>query len=346
MTRDAAIDHGGRLHDARLRWPLAPEPWVDLSTGINPVAYPMPALAADDLTRLPEPQDEQHLLQIAADAYRVADPAMVVAAPGTQILISLLPLLAPARGVAVLSPTYGEHARAWANAGAVVRAIDDLACCAPGETVVLCQPNNPDGRAFPADLLVALAGRLAQDGGRLVMDEAFADLEDPALSVAPALPCPGLVVLRSFGKTYGLAGVRLGFLLAEPGFAARVRAALGPWAVSGPALRVGSVALGDGAWRAAAAARLRQDAARLDALLAASGMAVIGGTCLFRLAETPDAAAWHARLGASGLLVRRFAAQPRWLRFGVPAGEAAWARLARCLAQDEAGATRPPSSGH
>jgi cobalamin biosynthetic protein CobC len=311
---------------------LAPEPWIDLSTGINPLAYPMPALLPEDLTRLPEPQDEQRLLEIAAGAYGVADPAMVAAAPGTQILISLLPLLAPARRVAVVQPTYGEHAAAWANAGAAVRAIDDPALCHAGETVVLCQPNNPDGRYFDADGLVALAGRLAAEGGLLVVDEAFADLEDPRLTVAPALPCAGLVVLRSFGKTYGLAGVRLGFLLADVAFAARVRAALGPWAVSGPALRVGTAALADSAWREVAAAWLRRDSARLDALLERAGLRVVGGTCLFRLAETPQAGAWHERLGAAGLLVRHFSERPHWLRLGVPPpAEAAWRRLEACL---------------
>jgi cobalamin biosynthetic protein CobC len=190
--------------------------------------------------------------------------------------------------------------------------------------VVLCQPNNPDGRHVPADLLAA---RLAQGGGMLVVDEAFADLEAPSLSVAPLLPRPGLVVLRSFGKTYGLAGVRLGFLLADAWFAARVRAALGPWAVSGPALRVGLMALADIAWREAASMRLRRDAARLDAMLMAAGMQVVGGTCLFRLAETPRAAAWRERLAAAGVLVRGFAEQPNWLRFGLPGGEEEWRRV-------------------
>ena len=313
-----AIDHGGRLQAARRRWPSAPEPWVDLSTGINPHAYPMPALKQARWARLPEPEEEQRLCAIAAEAYGVADPAMVVAAPGTQILISLLPLLLPSPEVRVLGPTYAEHAAGWSASGAAVTVVPTFDELAGARTAVLCQPNNPDGRRqTPADLL-RCAADCARRGGVLVVDEAFVDLEPGLLSVAGALPCPGLVVLRSFGKTYGLAGVRLGFLLAEPALAARVRTALGPWAVSGPALQVGCAALADSDWRAATARRLQQDGARLDARLAAAGMTVIGRTRLFRLAETTEAARWQARLGEQGILVRAFAERPNWLRFGIP----------------------------
>jgi cobalamin biosynthetic protein CobC len=326
-----AIDHGGRLRAAQRRWPNAPRPWIDLSTGINPVPYPMPALEPADLTRLPEPEDEQRLVAAAAACYGVADPAMVVAAPGTQILISLLPHLAPAPDVAVLGPTYAEHAAAWSASGAAVTAVEDLDAAGAAHSVVLCQPNNPDGRRHDPQRLLEIASRCARRGGVLVVDEAFADLEPPGLSVAGALPHPGLVVLRSFGKTYGLAGLRLGFLLTMPSRAARIRQALGPWAVSGPALRVGTLALADAPWRAAAAARLEAGSARLDALLRAAGLTVCGGTRLFRLAETPDAAGWHDRLGQAGVLVRRFADQPRRLRFGLPDGAAAWERLEAVL---------------
>jgi len=181
---------------------------------------------------------------------------------------------------------------------------------------VLCNPNNPDGRVHEPTVLLALAERLAVQGGLLVVDEAFADLE--ACSVAPFLPRPGLVVLRSFGKTYGLAGVRLGFALADPALACTIRGAQGPWAVSGPALHAGRLALADAAWRMAAAARLEEDGRWLDGALEQAGCRGLGGTKLFRLAEHPEAAALAERLGQAGILVRRFDAEPRWLRFGIP----------------------------
>jgi cobalamin biosynthetic protein CobC len=324
-----AIEHGGRLAAARRRFPDAPEPFIDLSTGINPVAYPVPPLPATAFTRLPEPEELDMLQYAAARAYGAADPAMVVAAPGTQVLISLLPRLFPCRTATILGPTYAEHAAAWRNAGSEVLLLPFL----PGEAeaaLVMCNPNNPDGHRTSIQRLLALARRQAACNGLLVVDEAFADFE-AGDSLAPSLPLPGVIVLRSFGKAYGLAGLRLGFALASPERAALIRTALGPWAVSGPALHIGATALRDTAWRDAAAARLRRDAAALDRLLAGAGMRVVGGTVLFRLAEATGAAGWAERLGRAGILVRSFADAPNRLRFGIPGDPAAWDRLAAAL---------------
>lgn len=317
------ILHGGGLAAARLAFPDAPQPWIDLSTGINPVPYPV-HVPLEAFTRLPEPGAVTALEAIAARAYGVGDPAMVAAAPGTQSLIHLLPRLMPGRDVAVLGPTYAEHAAAWLQGGARVRHVTSLAEIGPANVVVVVNPNNPDGVRWPGRDLLAVADRMAGIGGLLVVDEAFADLE--AGSLAPALPHPGLVLLRSFGKAYGLAGVRLGFLLGAAQLAATVRAALGPWAVSGPALWVGQAALSDEAWRTATAARLAQDVVQLDALLQEAGCRVLGGTRLFRLVAVGDARAAYDRLARAGILVRRFDYNLQWLRFGVPAG-AGWNRL-------------------
>lgn len=317
-----AIAHGGGLITARRRFPDAPAPWIDLSTGINPEPYPVPQLPPDAYRRLPEPEDIRTLEAVAAQAYGAADPAMVVAAPGTQVLISLLPHVLRHDRVAVLGPTYAEHAAAWAAAGAVVSAVPDVAGLRSPGVVVLCNPNNPDGRRVPNATLVALAAQV----GLLVVDEAFADLEGPGL--AATLPA-NAVVLRSFGKTYGLAGLRLGFAVAAPNVAACIRRALGPWAVSGAAIAIGTTALANRMWIASVRKRLDTDAARLDAILEDAGLRVIGGTRLFRLTEAPDAAAMFERLGRAGILVRRFDDQPTWLRFGIPPGE--WARIAAAL---------------
>jgi cobalamin biosynthetic protein CobC len=256
---------------------------------------------------------------------------MVAAAPGTQLLIELLPRLFPLRSVAVLSPTYNAHAPAWSRAGAAVRPVADVAELAAGQGAVVCNPNNPDGRRLAADRLIELAAMLAAKGGLLVVDEAFADFAEPGLSLAPLLPRPGVVVLRSFGKAYGLAGLRLGFALAEPAVAERIRAGLGPWPVSGAAVHVGRAALGDAAWRAETAGRLEADVARLDACLIGAGFRVVGGTPLFRLAQAGHAAATFDRLGRAGILVRAFDERGDWLRFGLPGAAAEWDRLGRAL---------------
>jgi cobalamin biosynthetic protein CobC len=323
------LNHGGRLEAARRRFPDAPEPFIDLSTGINRVPYPVGDLASDTFLRLPEPEAILGLEHDAAEAYG-GTGATVVAAPGTQILISLLPYVLPHRRVSVLGPTYAEHAVAWAAAGSAVTevgAFEQLGCA---RCAVLCNPNNPDGRRVSPEALLALADRLAGRDGLLVVDEAFADFEDEQ-SVAPWLPHPALLVLRSFGKAYGLAGVRLGFALTGEAIATRLRAALGPWAVSGPAVAIGRRALADRAWAAGATARLTRDAARLDALLTAAALGVVGGTRLFRLAESPRARTLFQQLGAKGILVREFPEGAGWLRFGIPGASAEWNRLADAL---------------
>ena len=318
----APIAHGGGLIAARRRFPQAVEPWIDLSTGINPVPYPLPPMPANALTRLPEPEEVAALEAVAAGAYGAADPAMVVAAPGTQALIHLLPRLVPPARVAVLAPTYAEHRAAWALAGHQVSEVGALEEAKRADVVVVVRPNNPDGAVIHRDALLAR-------GGLVVVDEAFADLE--SCSLAPALPHPGLLLLRSFGKTYGLAGVRLGFALASAEWAERLRQALGPWAVSGPAIHAGLHALADESWRAETADRLTGAVARLDAMLARTGAQLVGGTRLFRLVRHQDACDLADRLADAGILVRQFAGQPGLLRFGLPGKAEDWERLAAAL---------------
>ncbi|GJE40392.1 cobalamin biosynthetic protein CobC [Methylobacterium persicinum] len=325
----AAIAHGGDLGGLRKAYPDAPEPWLDLSTGINPVPYPVPPVEASAWLRLPEASEVHGLREAAASAYGAPGPAHVVPAPGTQILIETLPrLVAPAR-VAVLGPTYAEHAAAWSRAGHAVVESHDPGALADAQVAVIVDPNNPDGRTLPLSERLALARAMRDRGGLLVADEAFADLE-PVESLCPHA-MPGLVVLRSFGKTYGLAGLRLGFAVADPGTAERIAGALGPWAVSGPALAIGRAALSDRAWRAAAARDRGEDAARLDRMILRGGGRNVGGTCLFRTADFPDGPDLYRRLAEAGIAVRRFAERQERLRFGLPAGKDAWCRLSRVL---------------
>lgn len=329
MDEVAPIAHGGDLDAARRSFPGAPEPWIDLSTGINPVAYPCPPLDASAFRRLPSAADLSELRAVAARAYGVADPSAVVAAPGTQILIETLPRLRGPSRVAVLGPTYAEHAAAWRRAGHSVAMVEALDRLDEADVAVVVNPNNPDGRVVPVPALLETAERLSARGGLLVVDEAFADLETLDC-LGPHLR-PGLAVLRSFGKTYGLAGIRLGFALADPALAARIAEALGPWAVSGPALAIGRAALGDADWRREAAAARGDDAARLDRLILRAGGTIVGGTRLFRTSSFADAPGLYRRLGEAGIYVRRFAEAPTRLRFGLPADKTEWCRLSRIL---------------
>jgi cobalamin biosynthesis protein CobC len=323
--------HGGNLFAARRAYPQAPEPWLDLSTGINPYAYPFANPPLESLMRLPQPEELRALEAAAAMAYHVPLTAETVAAPGSQAIINWLPRLVPAKRVGILGFTYSEHARCWTAAGAEVTIADGLAELERQDVAVVVNPNNPDGRLVPAADLHALAGVLAARGGLLIADEAFADFLEPRASVVPGMREGGICVLRSFGKAYGLPGLRLGFAVAPKLLAEKLRSALGPWPVSGAAIAIGTKALTDGAWRAGASTRLMAQGSTLDNILAEAGFAAIGGSVLFRLARHKDAQGWFDHLARSGILVRPFAARPDWLRFGIAETDVDMARLRRAL---------------
>ncbi len=344
------IAHGGAIDRAAARYPDAPQPWIDLSTGINPVAYPLPPLDPSLWQRLPLDAEVAACEAAARIAYGlpIQKGADLVAAPGTQALIQTLPhLLAAAdrpasrRAVQIAGPTYGEYAPAFAAAGYAVEeytagGIADWTVLDPSRGIVLCQPNNPDGRRLPLPVLQSLIDRVNAADGFLLLDAAFADADEESAAdlgagLAGHIGQPGLVILRSFGKFYGLAGVRLGFALGPAALMATLRQRLGPWAVSGPALRIGACALADQPWAAATRSRLRQHAERLDRLLVQAGLTILGGTTLFRLAQHSAADRIADHLARAGILVRRFPAQPDWLRFGLPGTDGGWDRLEAAL---------------
>ncbi|WP_316225763.1 threonine-phosphate decarboxylase CobD [Bradyrhizobium sp. SZCCHNS3052] len=325
-----AILHGGDLAAISRRYPDAPQPWIDLSTGINPIPYPVPAIPAESWARLPGKYENDALRAAAAARHGVAEPDMIVAAPGTQALLQILPRLRPPATVAVLAPTYEEHALCWRRCGHRVSLVDDLDALAGADVAVVVNPNNPTGRLLPRDALVSIAAGLRRRDGLLIVDEAFIDLYPADASLAADLP-PATIVLRSFGKVYGLAGVRLGFAIGSVDIVRQLRDALGPWAVSGPALAIGTTALADENWLHQTRARLAKDCSRIDDLLSMAGCAVLGGTPLFRLITSPSAPDIADRLARHGIHVRRFPAQTSWLRFGLPGHETGWQRLAQAL---------------
>lgn len=326
------VVHGGDLDAARRRFPDAPGPWIDLSTGINPVPWPVPELDAAVWSRLPQACEELALRQAAARRFGVRDADRVVAAPGTQALIQIIPRLVPHASVAIVGPTYGEHLQCWTREGHAVREVTAVAQAGCADVVVLVDPDNPTGRKAARNELLRLATDLGRRNGLLVVDEAFADAAPPDVSLAPAAS-EAILVLRSFGKIYGLAGVRLGFAVAPPALARRLREWLGPWAVSGPAIEIGRRALADDDWLAATRLRLQADAEKLDGMLRRAGATIIGGTPLFRLARHERAGRLADVLGRQGIHVRRFAHEPAWLRFGLPGAECEWARLADALSK-------------
>ena len=310
-------------------YPDAPRPFVDLSTGINPHAYPLPELPHALFARLPQGDDTESLENAAAQAFGVKQPGCIVAVPGTQALIQRLPEIFRGRNIGILGPTYGGHAEAWINASARVTPIERLDDLRGFELAVVVNPNNPDGRLVKkADLKI-----LQHANQQLVVDEAFMDFlpADASFVAQAGQQRSNVVVLRSFGKAYGLAGIRLGFGVAAPSIITALRRSFGDWAISGPAQFVGAKALADNLWQEKMAKRLQDESRKLNQMLQHSGWSDEGGTSLFRLAGHREAARWFEHLARQGILTRPFAARPTLLRFGLPQQEAQWQRLADAL---------------
>jgi len=312
-------DHGGNLDAAIARWGGTPKDWLDLSTGINPTPYPLPPIPAASWAVLPRKADMVRLSRIAAEAY--ATPARVIAMNGAQGAIQLVPGLRKPGRAKVLAPTYNEHAAALRAGGWQVDEVGDVAALAGADLAVVVNPNNPDGRRTAPNAM----HQLAADVGLLIIDESFADPE-PELSFAPQLEGDQIIVLRSFGKFYGLAGLRLGFALANGAVAERLVEMAGPWPVSGPAIDVACHALADHAWRGKTKSRLTAAAARLDRLARQAGWDLIGGTSLFRTYATPDAKTTQAALAWQKVWSRVFPYSDTWIRLGLP-DQAHWTQL-------------------
>ncbi len=318
-------EHGGNLDLARERFGGRAGDWIDLSTGINRLPYPPGEIDAQSWRALPSRSEIEALHRAARHAYRTEAP--VVALGGAQAVIQGLPQLAPRGRARILAPTYNEYAGVLSSAGWNVEEVNMCEALAGADLAIVVNPNNPDGRTHARDELLALLPRV----GRLVVDESFADAA-PQLSLAPDAGRPGLLILRSFGKFYGLAGLRLGFALGHDDDISALSAMAGPWPVSGAAIEVGCRALRDDDWARATSARLMRDCSRLDDLVQRRGWRLVGGASLFRLYETEDAGAAQEKLARGRIWSRVFARSPNWLRLGLPGPESEWTRLAEVLA--------------
>ncbi|WP_422038724.1 threonine-phosphate decarboxylase CobD [Roseibium sp.] len=327
------MKHGGDLSLAVERFGGKADDWLDLSTGINPYSYPIAqTLPATAWNALPNRVAEEQLLAAARRAYQVPDHLGLVAAPGTQILLSLLPALLPDGPAALAGPTYSSHKEVWQRDGRDPLELSSVyALPAEARIVVLVNPNNPDGQLIDVKSLLEIARILTERGGFLVLDEAFADVM-PGASVLPHVGEQNIVVLRSFGKFFGLAGLRLGFLAGPQETVDRVSARLESWSVSGPALEIGATALRDQEWQDKTARRLADEMADLTITLSEHQLSVFGGTPLFALAGLRKAHALHEALARRHIWTRIFDYAPTWIRFGLPGGPENLQRLSDALA--------------
>lgn len=306
-------DHGGGLDAAVARFGGEKTDWIDLSTGINPVAYPICDIPPQSWATLPDAAAQDALIQAARAFWRIPHEASVLAAPGASSLIARIPALWPKGCVHIPTPTYNEHAGAFETHGWTISAEHPL-------VQVAVHPNNPDGRLWSARGFTAPV---------TIIDESFCDTS-PELSHMERLTKGQTVILKSFGKFWGLAGLRLGFAIGRPEVIDPLANLIGPWAVSGPALTIGTAALNDPAWADHTRSKLTKDAARLDRLLQNKSAELVGGTPLFRLYYVDDARAWQTRLAKGRVWSRVFPYSQNWLRLGLPAPDK-WDQLEAAL---------------
>ncbi len=330
------LHHGGRLREAAAHYAIPLEQWLDLSTGINPNGWSVPTLSSSCWQRLPEAGDG---LEQAAATYYGTTQLLPVA--GSQAAIQTLPQLRTSCRVGVLAPSYAEHAKAWQCQGheAIGLDADMITSQLPSlDVLLLVNPNNPTGKSFSPEQLLTWHALLTKRGGWLVVDEAFIDTT-PEQSLASHSGKEGLIVLRSLGKFFGLAGARVGFVLAWPALLQRLGDRLGPWTVSGPGREVARLALHDLEWQAETRRRLARDSERLRSLLKRRGLSPAAGTALFQYCPSGQAVQWYEGLAQEGILTRLFI-EPSALRFGLPGDEEGWQRLGRVLEQLQKSRTR------
>ncbi len=326
-------NHGGDPAKFERLFERPPDGWLDLSTGINPHPYPAGKQDPADWGALPTENDLNRLCAAAAEYYGVNNASLVVPAPGTQSLIQTLPRLRHQSRVNIVSPTYNEHSHCWKQSGHTIIEINEPSEANTNDDVIIVvNPNNPDGRNHDPRYLKDLAEKQAAKGGWLVVDEAFCDVT-PDLSLAGEIGTPGLIVLRSFGKFFGLAGLRLGFALTNQTLSRQLSNFQGPWAVSTPAIKTGIQALNDKSWTQNTRRELQKSANRLDDLLNQVGLEIIGGTSLFRLISTNKAEELFNHLAQLGILVRHFSYNTNWIRMGLPGLDQDWVKLEDALSK-------------
>ncbi len=317
------LDHGGQLQQAAKHYRIPLADWLDLSTGINPDGWPVPPIPAHCWQRLPE--DDDGLIQAAVSYY---GNSAILPVAGSQAAIQTLPMLRPPCRVTLLTPAYAEHAANWQHVGHKIRQVQSQqidAVLPETDVLVIINPNNPTGEIFSRSRLLDWHRQLQKRGGWLIIDEAFIDCQ-PEYSLSTEPSRKGLIILRSIGKFFGLAGIRCGFVIAEPNLLSRLQRQLGPWSISHPTRHVAQQALQDNDWQQHTRNRLRQQSQQLKYLLTQHGLTPAGGTDLFQWVKTHKAESLFQHLAQQGILIRLFES-PGSVRFGLPTTPEQWQRL-------------------
>ena len=307
-------EHGGNIDFASARYGFASGDMLDLSTGISPFVYPLPPINVDALQPLPTATAHDACITASRHAYGVPEQLAITAGAGTQAFLQIIPRLVKTGTVWIRQPTYNEHVHCWADAGHHI--VDGDIMPDEADHAVVVFPNNPTGDRY-ADL-VSLASDIERKGGLLVIDGAFLDNAEGANLLVDLSVFSCVIHLRSFGKFFGLAGVRLGFAIASQIHSDSMAGILGPWAINNVALIAGSTALRDDAWIANQKGTLERQSAELAKMLTNANLEIIGGTLLFQTIRDADAVSLHKHLAKAGIWARVYREWPDLMRFGLP----------------------------
>lgn len=329
------VVHGGCLNRAVKDFAIARENWLDLSTGINPQSYSLSSPPESIWRSLPEDDDG-----LVATAQKYYDCRQLIMTPGSQWSIGKIPSWCRALGNhknTVLLPYLGyqEHRHAWQKSGFdCVYYIDEpteqqLSTCS---AMVVINPNNPSGNKVNKTQLLQWHNRLSETGAWLIVDEAFIDAET-SQSMAGDAGVTGLIVLRSLGKFFGLAGVRVGALLAWQSLLELALSELEPWSIANPSRWAAEKALQDIQWQDSMRAQLTLQSQKLSDLLHRTFSQSIGGCALFQTVWLNNAEVIYQQLAREGILVRLLSEyKTPGLRFGLPAdNDKSRARLTQAL---------------
>lgn len=324
------LQHGGSLDHMKRVFPSAPAPWLDLSTGINPWPYPLSNIHISDLHHLPTKTSLENCRDAMSAAF-LCPAETILPTPGSEILIRLLPTVLKPPTIAVLSPSYNDHTYTWKKAGcSVIQAKNPMEHIDNVDCIILCNPNNPDGRTFDFETLTTLHAAMRKRNGWLILDEAYIDLY-PHLSFTSQAGSNNLIILKSLGKFYGLAGLRLGALIAPQSILEAMSERLGVWSISDLVLNIGAEVYQNSTWKLQTRTHLKNASVRLNTLLSHSGLTIAGSTDLFSFISTPNSHHLWKRLAQEGIYTRRFAWSESHLRIGIPPSDQAETRLANAL---------------
>ena len=330
----AVLKHGGDVASAARKYQRPIEQWLDMSTGISPWAYPVPGLSVDVWRNLPPPTD--NLLSAASEYYQV-DQSAIIPTPGSQVSIRLLPQLLKASTVAMPVLGYQEHARSWSMAGhdlCYYRDTHELLELVKTKKVthaVIINPNNPTGECIDRAIIDTV---LAQLQGTLIVDEAFIDTAVPNKQLVSTVGIESrkLITLRSVGKFFGLAGLRIGFAVGSHPLLKQLHSLLDPWSISHASMVVTEQALRDTSWQAHQRQRLQTASDQFGLLLLQLAQCLtsdigevkhrIEHTLLFHtiFADKQALIDFHHRLAELGVWTRLFneGDGEGWLRFSLP----------------------------